>query len=119
VSPSLISNMKKLINPLIALLLLASCKNGPKTSAENEKGNSSVKAYTWPASEENEFMSGCVDSAKLKIGEPAAFAQCKCILEQLKSSYPNMDSAAPALMDVKYVADLAEKCKGQNTGAKK
>ncbi|HJW15626.1 MAG TPA: hypothetical protein VJ499_00820 [Flavisolibacter sp.] len=111
--------MKKLITPVIALLLLASCKSGPKASADNEKTNSTAKAYTWPVAEENEFMSGCVDSAKMKIGEPAAYAQCKCILEQLKSSYPNMDSAAPALMDVKYVANLAEKCKGQNAGVKK
>jgi hypothetical protein len=111
--------MKKFILPFIALSLLVSCKNGPKTSANNEKDNSSAKAYTWPAQEENEFMSGCVDSAKMKIGEPAAYAQCKCILEQLKSNFPNMDSAAPALMDVKYVANLAEKCKGQSAGAKK
>jgi hypothetical protein len=111
--------MKKIISPVIALLILASCKNGPKTPAGNEKGTSNAKTYNWPKEEENEFMSGCVDSAKIKIGEPAAYAQCKCILEQLKSGYPNMDSAAPALMDVKYVANLAEKCKGQTAGEKK
>jgi|SRR6476469_3813062 len=111
--------MKKFIAPMFALVLLAACKNGPKTPVSNDKGTTSAKAYTWPKEEENEFMSGCVDSAKIKIGEPAAYVQCKCILEQLQSGYPNMDSAAPALMDVKYVASLAEKCKGQTAGEKK
>jgi hypothetical protein len=111
--------MKKFIAPMIVFLLLVACKNGPKTPSGNEKGTTNAKSYTWPIEEENEFMSGCVDSAKIKIGEPAAYAQCKCILEQLKSGYPSMDSAAPALMDVKYVANLAEKCKGQSASEKK
>jgi hypothetical protein len=110
--------MKKFIVPMFALALLTACKNGPKTPVSIDKGSASSKTYTWPKEEENEFMSGCVDSAKVKIGEPAAYVQCKCILEQLKSGYPSMDSAAPALMDVKYVASLAEKCK-ETAGEKK
>jgi hypothetical protein len=111
--------MKKVMISMLALLIIGACKNNPKTNTE--KGNEAVaaKSYTWAPDEENEFMSGCVDSAKTKIGEAAAYAQCKCILSQLKTGYPSMDSAAPALMDVKYVAQLAEKCKEKNTEAKK
>ena len=105
--------------PMMALLLIGACKNSPKTTTEEGKGAVATKGYTWATEEENEFMSGCVDSAKVKIGEAAAYAQCKCILQQLKAGYPSMDSAAPALMDVKYVAQLAEKCKQKNTEVKK
>jgi hypothetical protein len=94
------------------IFTFAACNTTPGSGKKNsQKDSSAVTGYKWSADEENEFLSGCVDSAKTKMGEAAAFAQCKCILNQLKQNFPNMDSAAPALMDVKRVAAFVEKCK--------
>jgi hypothetical protein len=97
------------------VLAIAACNSGPQSTSSKDSiqnaNTSTAKSYTWPADEEKEFLSGCVDSAKVKLGEAAAYAQCKCMLNQLKQNYPNMDSAAPALMDVKRVAEMAAKCK--------
>lgn len=93
-------------------LAALSCNSGPKPAPQQEAHPSAAShSYTWTEAEEKEFLSGCVDSAKLKLGEAAAYARCKCILGQLKQAYPNMDSAAPALMDVKKVAAMAAQCK--------
>ena len=100
------------IIPAIILFGLVACNTGPESGKKNSQNNASaVQGYKWSTEEENEFLSGCVDSAKVKLSEAAAFAQCKCILNQLKQNFPNMDSAVPALMDVKRVAAFVEKCK--------
>jgi len=97
------------------VLAIAACNSGPQSASSKDstrnESTSAAKVYAWPADEEKEFLSGCVDSAKVKLGEAAAYAQCKCMLNQLKQNYPNMDSAAPALMDVKRVAEMAARCK--------
>ena len=101
--------------PAFFILAMTACNSGPQSVSSKDNtqnvNTSAAKVYSWPAGEEKEFLSGCVDSAKLKLGEAAAFAQCKCMLNQLKQNFPNMDSAAPALMDVKRVAEMAAKCK--------
>lgn len=102
--------MFKIILGMVVSVLIA-CNTGPDSGKDSQKDSSTVKGYSWPVNEENEFLSGCVDSAKLKMDEAAAFAQCKCILKQLKQLYPSMDSAAPALMDIKRVAAFVENCK--------
>ena len=97
---------------LMPLLAVIACNSNPGSSKDSTtaKTDSAGKTFAWPQQEEQEFMLGCVDSAKLKIGEAAAYTRCKCILGQLKQRFPNMDSAAPALMDVNKVAELAAKC---------
>jgi hypothetical protein len=99
---------------LLLIFCMTACNNKPQTTSSKDgtpKDSATAKVYTWTKEEEGEFLSGCVDSAKLKLGEAAAFVQCKCMLSQLKQNFPSMDSAAPALMDVKQVARLAAKCK--------
>ncbi|HEU4634147.1 MAG TPA: hypothetical protein VFS22_09195 [Flavisolibacter sp.] len=96
---------------LTLLVVLAACNTSPESGKNAEKDGTAKREYKWSKEEENEFLLGCVDSAKVKMDEAAAFAQCKCILAQLKENFPNMDSAAPALMDVKRVAAYVEKCK--------
>ena len=92
------------------VLILAGCNSIPKEDT-SQKETTASKTYTWSQEEEQEFLLGCVDSAKVKMSEAAAFAQCKCILTQLKQSFPNMDSAAPALMDVNRASEFVAKCK--------
>jgi hypothetical protein len=45
------------------------------------------------------------------MNEAASFANCKCVLDQLKRSFPNMDSAATVLMDTTRAAEFAARCK--------
>lgn len=97
---------------LAFVIVLAACNTGPGSGKNAVQIDSKVKqGFNWSKEEENEFLLGCVDSAKVKMDEAAAFAQCKCILGQLKQNFPSMDSAAPALMDVKRVATFVEMCK--------
>jgi hypothetical protein len=45
------------------------------------------------------------------MNEAASFANCKCVLDQLKRSFPNMDSAATVLMDTPVLRSFAARCK--------
>ncbi len=101
---------------IFLVLITAGCNNNStdtssKKNEADKKDSSNVQSFTWAQEEEQEFLAGCIDSAKVKMKEEAAFAQCKCILGQLKQQFPNMDSAAPALMDVNRAAAFVAKCK--------
>lgn len=69
------------------------------------------KSFTWPADEEKEFLAGCVDNAKAKLGDTAAYSYCHCILAQVEQTYPNMDSASAVLMDSTQVIAYAKNCR--------
>jgi hypothetical protein len=69
------------------------------------------KMYTWPADEEKDFMAGCVDNAKGRLGDTASYRYCKCILAQVKETYPNIDSASAVLLDSTKVVAYAQNCK--------
>lgn len=69
------------------------------------------KMYTWPADEEKDFMAGCVDNAKSRLGDTASYRYCKCILAQVKETYPNIDSASSVLLDSTKVVAYAQNCK--------
>ena len=96
---------------LILLFLLAFAACNSKTSKQKGADSSAAQSYNWSQEEQNEFLTGCTDSAKVKMDEAAAFAYCNCVLKQLKQSYPSMDSAAPALMNVQKAAEFVANCK--------
>ena len=56
-------------------------------------------------------MADCVANAEARLNDTAAFAYCKCVLEQLKHVYPNLDSAAAIIIDSARAAAYVEKCK--------
>ena len=95
---------------LLLALAFAAC-NSKSSSKQKEADTASAQSYNWSQEEQNEFLTGCTDSAKVKMDETAAFAYCNCVLKQLKKTYPNMDSAAPALMDVQKAAEFIANCK--------
>jgi len=105
--------MSKLFLSLTLFVILA-CNSSTTSSADNTKpGTDSTvaKAYTWTDEEEKEFLAGCVDNAKTSVSDTAAYAHCKCVLDQLKQAFPNMDSASAIIMDTTKAAAYVAKCK--------
>jgi hypothetical protein len=101
---------------LLLLVITAACNNNENAAAENngitaDTAKAAKPSFQWAAEEEHEFMAGCVDNAKGKLGDTAAYSYCHCILAQVKQTYPNMDSASAILMDTSAVIQYAKNCK--------
>ena len=81
----------------LSLFLVIACNNASDTTADTTKKSdttaSTPKSYTWATEDEKEYLAQCVETAKGNINDTAAYARCKCVLDQLKQVYPNMDSA--------------------------
>lgn len=98
---------------LFLIVAIISCNNSSeKTATENVQSVDSTTAkYTWASDDEKEFLAGCVENAKANMSDTAAYAQCKCVLNQLKQVFPTMDSAANVLSDSATAATYVSKCK--------
>lgn len=99
---------------LFLLFALAACNNPSNDAATVDTvsaDTSKKKSFTWPVDEEKEFLAGCVDNAKAKLGDTAAYSYCHCILAQVQQTYPNMDSAYAVLMDSTQVLAYAKNCR--------
>lgn len=59
------------------------------------------------------FIDGCMDNAKLTLGDEKAFAFCKCIYSQIKAENPAADSVQieQLAMDTARVAKMAANCR--------
>lgn len=99
----------------IFILSLVACNSNSKDSSaatdSTNAVNTTAKTYTWTDEEEKDFLAGCVDNAKVRLSDTAAYAYCKCVLGQLKQAFPNMDTAAVVLMDSTKAAVYVGKCK--------
>ena len=98
----------------LAIFLILACNNSktPSTDTTTTSTDSVVaKSYTWTDAEEKEFLAGCVDNAKTSVSDTTAYAHCKCVLDQLKQAFPNMDSASAIIMDTTKAAAYVAKCK--------
>ena len=96
-----------------AFFLLISCNNSndtAETQATKNTDTTATKSYTWDSNDEKEFLAQCVETAKGNVNDTAAYAHCKCVLDQLKQVYPNMDSVA-AVMDTAMAATYAANCR--------
>lgn len=96
----------------LAFFLAISCNNAPDTAeaAKNSDTTTATKTYTWDSEDEKEYLAQCVETAKANVNDTAAYARCKCVLDQLKQVYPNMDSAYSVMVRdstiaVKYAAN--------------
>ena len=85
-------------------------KNSPAAGDVKGSDTAAAKSFTWNSEDEKEFLAQCVESAKANINDTTAYAHCKCVLEQLKQVYPNMDSVA-AVMDTAMAKKYAANCK--------
>jgi hypothetical protein len=96
---------------LAAIVLMMACNNDTKEAKTlNENGSAQTKTHTWPQEDEQEFLDDCIGNAGAKMQEAAAYANCKCVLNELKKTFPNLDSAASALTDTAQVAAFTAKC---------
>ena len=97
----------------LALFITLACNNSKAPSADAGPGTDSAvaKSYEWTDEEEKEFLAGCVDNARTSVSDTAAYAHCKCVLDQLKLTFPNMDSASAIIMDTTKAALFVAKCK--------
>ncbi len=99
---------------LFLFVAMAACNNqASDTASKNGTTQDTVikKSFKWPAGEERDFLAGCVDNAKARLGDTAAYSYCNCVLAQVKQTYPNMDSASAVLMDSATVVKYAGNCK--------
>ena len=98
----------------LTLFLIIACNNSKAPSADDTTtGTDSAvaKSYKWTDQEEKEFLAGCVDNAKANVSDTTAYAYCKCVLDQLKLAFPNLDSASAIIMDTTKAAAYVAKCK--------
>lgn len=105
--------MYKILIPFIFSAIIACNSNQNNTADSKTSGTdtANTKLFSWTTEDEREFLGECVDNAKTQLGDTAAFARCKCVLEQLKKDFPSMDSASSVLMDTAKAAQYALKCK--------
>ena len=105
--------MFKLYFSLLIIALVACNNNSDNKAASSDSSatttTNGVKSYTWADEDEKEFLAGCVESAKSKLNDTAAFKQCNCVLRELKQHYPSLDSVSTA--DSTQLVGYADKCK--------
>lgn len=93
----------------------AACKNNEASTASQKDTTAVVSAPLAIDSagrvEQLSFIDGCMDNAKLTLGEEKAFAFCKCMYAHIQARYPGLDSAEIAKLDTATVAKLAAACR--------
>ena len=97
----------------VTIIFIASCNNSKDTSpttATQTTDNSKPKVHSWSDQDEKEFLAECVNNAKARVSDTAAYAHCKCVMEQLEQVFPSMDSAA-AVLDTAMASKYAANCK--------
>ena len=95
----------------IFMLCFVACNNDSEKTTTVNTDTASTKSYTWSEEDKKEFLGGCVDNAKPKITDTAAFAHCNCVLKELQKVLPSADSAASVLLDSTRAAQYVSKCK--------
>lgn len=100
---------------LLLLCSLAACNNATTPAAKAPDSNKPTAVPTTDSvarEAELNFIDGCVENAKLTLGEAKAYAFCKCIFAQVKTKYPEIDSSVmAALADTAEVARMAANCR--------
>lgn len=101
------------------LFLLAACGNADSSkTAGTDSLQRPATVIALPTdsaalNEELSFIEGCVDNAKLTLGEQKGYAFCKCLYGQVHTKNPTMDSAqlAAMLQDTAMMNRLAANCR--------
>ena len=100
--------MLRLIPVLLLAVFMACNSKAPEAS---KKIVADTVASTWTPDGENEIMDACIENAKQWVREDTAYRYCKCVVQQVKHSFPNMDSAAGIMADSARVAKFFQNCK--------
>ena len=108
------TTMFKLFLSLLIIIVVACNTKSDKASTTTDSTKATTadaKSFTWSDEDEKEFLAGCVENAGNNRSDTVAYAQCHCVMEQLKKTFPTMDSAANALNDSATIAGYVSKCK--------
>jgi hypothetical protein len=114
--PSKFTLMQKLFALLTIVLLAACSNNNNRQSTTNEAAadapiglpkDSVARDATFS------FIDGCMQNARLTLGDAKAYAYCKCIYGQLQAENPDADSVAieQLALDTARLARMAAKCR--------
>jgi len=76
--------MKKNKNLFLLIFLIAG-----KVAAQD-----STAKKGWPAIERANFITSCINSAKVNLGEDSARLYCYCMQEKVENKYPSIEDAA-------------------------
>jgi hypothetical protein len=77
--------MKKIILPLLVLILFVSNSFAQEAGEPKKKG--------WPSVERYSFITECIKSAKAGMNEDSAKSYCYCMLEKIEKKYPTIEEA--------------------------
>jgi hypothetical protein len=106
--------MYKLLLLLVIGSLLACNNSGTKEKKDNAATTSScLPADSNARAATFSFVDGCMQNFRIALGEPKAYAFCKCVYNQLKEQNPKADSLLieELALDTARVAALAAKCR--------
>ena len=100
---------------LFSVVCFAACSNSgtSKRSADSVSRSSALPNDSFARVAQFSFIDGCIENAKLTLGDQKAFAFCKCIYEQLQKENPSADSVAldNLAMDTARIAKMAAACR--------
>lgn len=109
--------MYKWILP-VALILFTACGNANNSDRKDTNASSKNSSTALPADSMARvatfsFIDGCMQNARITLGDEKAFAFCKCIYDQLRAQNPNADSVAieELATDTARVAKMAANCR--------
>lgn len=108
--------MRKLLFLLLASGF-AACNNGPAPANPQTETKPAAAVVPRPFTDSAtrpfalNFLNGCVENAKLTLGEAKAFAFCKCMYNQVHAKYPDLDSAALLRIDSAEINRMAASCR--------
>ena len=102
----------------VFLLLFTACLFACNNSGKENKSTTTTTSAGLPADSNARaatfsFVDGCMDNFRIALGEPKAYAFCKCIYNQIKTENPNADSVLieELARDTARVARMAAKCR--------
>lgn len=107
--------MHKLILAFVASCLLA-CNNSTTTkekSGDPVKRSAGLPVDSVARVATFSFIDGCMENAKLTLGDQKAYAFCKCIYDQLEAENPGADSIQlnDLGLDTARIAKMAANCR--------
>lgn len=103
---------------LLAVCFATACSNNNSRStdannASTQTVNTGIPKDSVARDATFSFIEGCMQNARLTLGEQKAYAYCKCIYNQIKAENPGSDSIAieELAMDTARVARMSQKCR--------
>jgi hypothetical protein len=102
---------------VLSVCFLAACNNNNRQSANGDSAKQTtvngIPKDSVARDATFSFIDGCMQNARLTLGDQKAYAYCKCIYGQLQAENPGADSVEieELALDTARLARMAEKCR--------